>query len=369
MKRADMKKRSPSNRLRKLSLLIQLGRILNSTLDRQEVRKRALQAATQLMKAQAGSLLLLEGDSQRLHFDVALGEHEEVLKSMCLEVGEGIAGWVARSGKGVIVNSPDKDARFSARADGENGFRTRNVICVPLKVRNKTIGVLEALNKNGNKGFNRGDLSMFSSLADLVAIALDNARLYQELEEMFLETADSLSEAIEKRDPYTGGHTKRVTAYSLAVARRLHLGCDELKNVRIASVLHDIGKIGIEDKILRKREPLNAEELTIIKGHAMIGAEIMHPVRQLRGMIPGVKYHHEQVDGSGYPEGLTGDETPLVARIVAVADAYDAMTTDRPYRRALDKDRAVDELRKCSGTQLDGRVVDAFIEAYRNGEI
>ena len=362
-------KRLPGSRVERLTLLLQLGRILNSTLDHREVRRRAMEAATQLMKAEVGSLLLLDAKREHLYFEVALGEKEEALKTVTLNVGEGIAGWVAQKGEPLLVNSPDKDPRFFKGVDGKTGYKTRNMICVPVKTKGKVVGVLEAINKKGTRGFSKEDLSLFASLADLVAIALDNARLYQELEEMFFQTAESLSDAIEKRDPYTGGHTKRVTTYSLAIARHLLLKPDETKWLRLASVLHDVGKIGIEDQILRKQEPLSREEYNIIKHHSNIGAEIITHVRQLREIVPGVKYHHEQIDGGGYPEGLKGEQMPLLAKIVAVADTYDAMTTDRPYRKAKPKEVALGELKKCSGTQFDKNVVEAFVRAYQNGEI
>jgi HD-GYP domain-containing protein (c-di-GMP phosphodiesterase class II) len=143
----------------------------------------------------------------------------------------------------------------------------------------------------------------------------------------------------------------------------------EKKWVKITSVLHDIGKIGIEDGILKKPEQLSPEEFDIIKRHSNMGAEIIEHIRQLKEIIPGVKYHHEQVDGKGYPDGLRGKDIPILAKIVAVSDTYDAMTTDRPYRKAMDKEMAIDELKRCSGTQLDKEVVEAFIQAYQNGEI
>jgi HD-GYP domain-containing protein (c-di-GMP phosphodiesterase class II) len=356
-------------RVERLNLLLQLGRILNSTLDHREVRRRAMEAATHLMKAEVGSLLLLDGKRDHLYFEVALGEKEETVKTVTLKVGEGIAGWVAKNGEPLLVNAPDTDPRFFRGVDGKTGYKTRNIICVPVKTKGTVVGVLEAMNKKGTGGFNREDLSLFASLADLVAIALDNARLYQELEEMFIQTAESLSDAIEKRDPYTGGHTRRVTTYSLAIARHLCLRPDETKWLRFASVLHDVGKIGIEDRILRKEEPLSREEFNIIKHHSNIGAEIITHVRHLREIVPGVKYHHEQIDGRGYPEGLKGAEMPILAKIVAVADTYDAMTTDRPYRKARTKETAIEELKKCSGTQFDKDVVEAFIQACQNGEI
>jgi len=356
-------------RAEKLALLSQLSQILNSTLDPQEVRRRAMEAATRLMKAEVGSLLLVDEEKQQLYFEVALGDREDDIKKITLNLGEGIAGWVAQKGKPLIVNAPEKDPRFFRGVDERTEFKTRNLICVPLRVKEKVIGVLEAINKQKEEDFNQEDLSLFISLADQVAIALDNARLYQELEGMFFQTAESLADAIEKRDPYTGGHTQRVTIYSLIIATYLRLNPLEKKWLKIASVLHDIGKIGIEDHILRKPDQLSPEEFDAIKRHSDIGAEILEHIQQLRGIVPGVKYHHEQIDGRGYPDGLKGDGIPLLAKIVAVADTYDAMTTDRPYRKALKKEEAFEELKKCSGTQFDSEVVEAFIQAYQKGEI
>ncbi|MGZ3558497.1 MAG: HD domain-containing phosphohydrolase, partial [Thermodesulfobacteriota bacterium] len=324
------KLRQIEKKVERLALLSQLGQILNSTLDHKEIRRRAMQAATQLMKAEAGSLLLVDEGKRQLHFEVALSDREEDIKMIPLNFGEGIAGCVAQSGNPLIVNSPKKDHRFFKGVDERTDFKTRNIICVPVKVKEKIIGVLEAINKQERGGFNKGDLSLFISLADQVAIALDNSRLYQELEEMFFQTTDSLADAIEKRDPYTGGHTRRVTQYSLAISKYLQLKPLEKKWLKITSVLHDVGKVGIEDQILKKPEQLTPEEFEMIKRHCNIGVEIIEHVRQLRESIPGVKYHHEQLDGKGYPSGLKGDEIPVLAKIVAVADTFDAMTTNRP---------------------------------------
>jgi len=354
---------------KRLMLLSKLGRILNSTLDHQEVRRRAMEAATQLVKAEVGSLLLIDEEKKQLYFEVALGDKEEAVKTMTLGLGEGIAGWVAKNGSPLIVNTPENDSRFYRGVDERTAFKTRNIMCVPVTVKDRVIGVLEAINKKRGEKFDREDLSLFVSLADQVAIALDNARLYEELEEMFFQTAESLADAIEKRDPYTGGHTRRVTSYSLAIARHLQLKSSEKRCLKIAAVLHDVGKIGIEDHILRKPEALSSEEYKTIKQHANMGAEILEHIHQLKDIIPGVKYHHEQMNGSGYPDGLRGEEMPIIAKIVAVADTYDAMTTDRPYRKARSRTEALEELRRCSGVQFDRQVVEAFAKAYELGEI
>ena len=353
----------------RLALLSQLSQILNSTLDYKEIRRRAMEAATRLMKAEAGSLLLMNEEKSRLYFEVALGNREEDMKTISLNFGEGIAGWVAQHGKPLIVNSPERDRRFFKGVDERTEFKTRNIICVPVRVKEKIVGVLEAVNKQDGGKFNKEDLSLLTSLADQVAVALDNSRLYQELEEMFFQMADSFADAIEKRDPYTGGHTRRVTLYSEAIAKYLPLEPLQRKWLKITSVLHDIGKIGIEDYILKKPDRLNPEEFEVIKRHSEIGAKIVEHIRQLKEIIPGVKYHHEQVDGKGYPDGLMGEDIPPLARIVAVADTYDALTTDRPYRKAMGREAAVEEMKRCSGTQLDKEVVKAFIQAYEKGEI
>lgn len=368
-KQRGSKSKGIEDKAKRLVLLSKLGRILNSTLDHREVRRRAMEAATQLMKAGVASLLLIDEEKQQLYFEVALGDKEETVKKITLRAGEGIAGWVAKHGKPLIVNAPEKDSRFYKGVDERTEFKTRNIICVPVKVKDRVIGVLEAINKKHGENFDQNDLSLFVSLADQVAIALDNARLYEELEEMFFQTAESLADAIEKRDPYTGGHTQRVTSYSLAIARHLQLNSSDKRCLKIAAVLHDVGKIGIEDQILRKPEPLSPEEYNTIKRHANMGAEILEHIRQLRDIIPGVKYHHEQMNGRGYPDGLKGEEMPVIAKIVAVADTYDAMTTDRPYRKALSKEVAMEELRRCSGAQFDRQVVEAFVKAYESGEV
>ncbi len=354
---------------KQLMTLTVLSRILNSTLEHRTIRRRAMQAATELMKAEVGSLLLIDEETNRLYFEVALGDKEETVKTFHLKMGEGIAGWVAKHGEPLIVHDAQNDPRFFGEVDKKSKFITKNVICVPVKVKEKTIGVLEAINKLDGEAFSEEDLTIFQSLADQVAVALDNARLLAEIEGLFFQTAESLADAIEKRDPYTGGHTKRVTTYSIAIAEQLNMEPNEMRLLKLAAILHDIGKIGVEDRILRKPDKLSEEEYDQMKQHTLMGAEIIGHIRQLHGIIPGLKYHHEKIDGKGYPEGLADKHIPLIARIVAVADTFDAMTSDRPYRKALLKEEAFDELRRSCGTQLDEMLVDAFIKAFGIGKI
>lgn len=355
-------------KLSQLAILNEVGSLLNSTLDQTTVRHRAMEAITRLMGAETGSLLLVDDSRNELYFEVALGSRGRRVKEIRLRVGEGIAGWVAKHGKPLMIPDASKDERFSAKADEKSRFTTRDMICVPVKTKDKVIGVLQAINKVGGS-FTKDDLGLFLMFSNQVAIALDNARLYEEIRETFYATSGALVEAIEKRDPYTGGHTKRVLEYSLATGRQLGLEQKELEALRLSALLHDIGKIGIEDSILRKQAPLDMEEAAMMRRHPELGAEILGHVPQLKDIIPGMLCHHERVDGNGYPKGFKKRKIPLAARIISVADAFDAMTTTRPYRKGLPIQTALGEIRKHSGVQFDPEVVNAFLKAYRNGDI
>lgn len=185
----------------------------------------------------------------------------------------------------------------------------------------------------------------------------------EELKRAHLSMLVSFSLAVVKKTPGNCGHSMRVGDYSRLIAKRLGLKEEEAERIKAAALLHDIGKIGISDRILEKKEPLTAAERNIIRSHAQQGADILRPFKEFEALLPGVLHHHERYDGSGYPAGLAGDAIPLAARIIAVADTYDSISSDRPYRPAAGRDRAVAELAACSGTQFDPRVVAAFIEA------
>ncbi|MFQ5735914.1 MAG: HD domain-containing phosphohydrolase [Thermodesulfobacteriota bacterium] len=367
MERADLVNEL-DGRLKQFSTLNEVGNLLISTLDQTVVRHRAMEAITRLMHAETGSLLLVDREKNELYFEVALGEKGKRLKEVRLCIGEGIAGWVAKHGKPLIIHDVSKDLRFQGKMDRRSKFKTRDMVCVPVRIKGNTIGVLQAINRVGGS-FTAEDLKLFQMFSNQVAIALDNARLYEEILDTFYATSGALAEAIEKRDPYTGGHTRRVLGYCLAIAKYLKMTERSLEILKLSAVLHDIGKIGIEDRILRKGAPLDREEALAMQMHPQYGAEILKLIPQLKEIVPGMLYHHERVDGLGYPGKLQGDKIPLVARIIAVADTYDAMTTTRPYREGLPCEVALKELKKFSGVQFDEKVVKAFFKAYENGEI
>ena len=357
------------DRIGQFAVLQELGSLLTSTLDARVVRRRAMEAITKLMGAETGSLLLVDEDTGELWFEVALGEKGGRLKEVRLKAGEGIAGWVAGHGRAALVPDVTKDERFQGRFDRHSEFTTRNMACVPVMIRGRTIGVLQAINKLGGGVFTAEDLRVFALFSNHVAIALDNARLYEQLQSAFYATSAALAEAMEQRDPGTGGHTKRVLDYCLAIGQELKLTSREIEILKLTAVLHDIGKIGIEDRILKKEAALDEAEAAAMKRHPEVGVEILKHIPQLKDVIPGLLHHHERVDGLGYPGGGGDKGIPLVAKIISVADAYDAMTTARPYKKASAPEEALGELRKFSGIQFDGNVVNAFLKAYERGVI
>ena len=256
------------------------------------------------------------------------------------------------------------------------------MILLLLQLLIQLLGILILGSKKGNEKFAQDELDFFTALASDVAMAIRNAQLFSELEleldkkhRLFIHTTIALAAAIDAKDHYTRGHTARVTNLSLEIAKRFlqknkkELDIKFLEDVNIAGLLHDIGKIGIPESILNKQGPLNEEEKKCMHEHTLIGVTILQPIRELDQAILGVKYHHERYDGAGYPEGLKGEQIPLIALIISAADAFDAMITDRPYRRALSKKEAMEEIKRGSGGQFDPEVASLLLELYQEGRI
>jgi HD-GYP domain-containing protein (c-di-GMP phosphodiesterase class II) len=263
------------------------------------------------------------------------------------------------------------------------------VLCVPCYFKRDLLGILVLGEKINGENFSREEMGFFVTLANDAAMAIANAQLIENLQQrveeikelyvrehrIFIHTAIALAAAIDARDPYTHGHTERVTNYCLAIAKELD-GVPEVSSyknfketLQIAASLHDVGKIGIPDYILSKTGRLSPEEFEEIKKHSIIGATILHPIKELSDVAREVRYHQECFDGSGYPDGLAGNDIPLIARIIAVADAFDAMTTTRPYRKKKAVEETLQELKSKSGTQFDPIIVSAFLLAYQKGNI
>jgi putative nucleotidyltransferase with HDIG domain len=212
--------------------------------------------------------------------------------------------------------------------------------------------------------------SNFNDMAsNIEALVRKLKQALRQNQELFLETIRTLAAAIDAKDPYTRGHSERVSSYSMAISRHLGLNQEEVFRVHIAAILHDVGKLGVRESILNKPGGLSDEEFEVMRQHPSIGAQIMSPIRMLKDIIPGIRNHHETWDGTGYPDHLSAEEIPMVARIIGVADTFDAMTTTRPYQQAMTLDYVLQKMQSMSGSRFDPVVVEAFIAAVEAGDI
>jgi hypothetical protein len=234
------------------------------------------------------------------------------------------------------------------------------LLAVPLKARERLLGWIAAASLSQSKYFDEGQRKLLSIIASRAAASIENARLYEDLQSTFQQTIQSLACAIDKMDRYTAGHSERVARYAVVLAQRLGLGPDDIAIVRHSALMHDIGKIGC---VLNLNKPgrLTPQEYEAFKRHPVYGRDILEPIRFLKPVIPGVYSHHEYWNGRGYPQGLSGENIPAVARIIAIADTYDAMTTDRAYRPALPHEATIDEIERCAGSQFDPHAAHVFV--------
>ena len=356
-----------AEKVSQLSISAEIGLAVTSTLDPRDALEIVMKKTVKAVSCEIGSILLFDPENNLLTIEASHGIDEQIVKNTKLKVGERISGWVVQHGEPVMVNDVEKDPRFAKRSSEK--YYTKSLLSVPLKIRGETIGVLNVNNKKTKKGFTESDLSLLKGLASQVAVAIRNARLYRKVNEAYMNSIKALAAAIEEKDNYTRSHSENVTRYAVAIAEEMGLSIKQIEKVREAAQLHDLGKIGIHDYILNKPGKLTEEEWVEVKMHSLKGARILEPLSFLNGVIEIIKQHHERYDGKGYPNGQMGNEIHLGARIMAVADAYDAMTSERPYRKAMSREEAVEELKRENGKQFAPNVVEAFLRLFEGNKI
>ncbi|MBI5418696.1 MAG: HD domain-containing protein [Deltaproteobacteria bacterium] len=307
---------------------------------------------------EVGAIFLMPPGGKSLKVRVSAGLSEE-LKATVIPSGEGIVGWVASHGQ-LVTTSESMPWGRSGLSELEKSMPW--AIHVPMGTAGKTRGVISIGLREGQKEITGDDLLMIQNLATQVAVALENADLKAEMEKTYVETVSALAMAVEARDEYTRGHSKRVTEFSVEIARRMNLPAWFVKDLESAALLHDIGKIGIPDQILHNKGALPPDGVKFILGHSIVGENILKPVGSLARLCPIVRHHHERYDGKGYPDSLKGEEIPLGARILSVADSFDAMISARAYKPTRTREDAMSELIRCKGTQFDPQCVDVFID-------
>jgi putative nucleotidyltransferase with HDIG domain len=349
-----------------LEALMKIGRAINSSVGRRRVLEEVMDRLIELMHAERGFLMSRQSDGD-LKFEIARGLSQVNLEEDEFKVSMTVVRRVAETGGVILTTNAQEDPRF-ANQMSVMGYKLRSILCVPLKIKEKLIGVIYVDNKARIGTFRQEDLGLISAFADQAAVAIDNAQLIESLEASNEElqmayqlTLEGWVRALDLRDKETEGHTQRVTILTERLARMLGMIGDDLIHITRGALLHDIGKMAIPDSILLKPGELTEEERALIKRHPVYAYEMLSPIEFLRPALDIPYCHHEKWDGTGYPRGLKGEEIPFAARIFPVVDVYDALVSNRPYRKGLPIEEVKDIIKNDSGTHFDPRVVDVFL--------
>lgn len=345
--------------------IFKVNRTISSGIDLKKISSLIIRLTCELVHTDACLLYLLDENKKILTVNAGYGINEHFIKKMpALKVGEGICGRVVKAKKPLAIYDTDK---ISLNAQKElisnEGFES--LISVPVIFQDTVLGAITTYSKKPRHFF-KEEIEILRIFASQVAIAIRESRYYEDIHTNYFNTIHTLVLTIEARDPYTRGHTERVTKYALEVAHFIKMPRREREVLRYAGEVHDVGKISTPDFILNKPGPLNPTEMATVELHPVKGAEMLEPLEFLRPALPIVRHHHERYDGRGYPDGLKEEKIPLMSRILACADAFDAMTSERPYRkRKLSIEEALEEIKKNAGSQFDPHIASLFIKVIR----
>ena len=351
--------------LTSLLTIHEIGIVNAGQIKKEEFYQTVVESACELINSPRGSLMIHDEVADELRICASKNISKEVIENTRIKPGLGIAGRAFQTGETIFVTDPAQNTQYKDFIGKEEQMDP--FIAIPLKLKEKPFGVLNLHLSREKESFTDYDLKFLTLLAGETAITLENIKLYESLENFYLEMVQTLAHVIDAKDSYTGDHAGRARQKARRLAEELHMPAQMLRYVEYAALLHDIGKIGIDGAILSKPGKLTNEEYEEIKKHPAIGYQILSPIHFLGPVAQMVLYHQEWYNGMGYPEGLKGEEIPLGARIVATIDAWDAMRSDRPYRKALSVEIAEDQLVKGASRQFDPQVVQAFLSLEKAG--
>lgn len=346
------------------------GKILASGLNLNKLTDMAIDMFVELMRVEAGCLVLFNEKSLELSISSVKGSKQKhIQKESSIEIEKDVVKWIVDWRKPIQLSDIDElfIREFFGKMSEKIGFEI--ALFCPLIVKDKFVGLINLGEKEPKKPFSKKDARLLSSMSGHVTVAIENAKLYEGLLKSYLSTVSALAEAIETKDPYTRGHSERVSKYAAVIASGMNLPESEIERIRIAGILHDIGKIGVQEGILLKFAPLTDAEFGVIKDHPVVSARIIEKAEFPWEITSLARHHHERYGGNGYPDGLKGEDIPLGARILAVADTYEALLSDRPYRRGFPKEKVLEIIKDAAGTQLDPKIVPVFLDLVEKGEI
>lgn len=354
------------SRREQVQALAGVGSFINSSMGLENVLVEVMDALIVLMKAERGFLMLKNRDG-RLNVRIARDAAHRNLTEDAFGISMSVVGRVLEQDEAVLTFNAQKDPRFGTQTS-ITAHHLLSILCAPLKLKDELIGVIYVDNRAQAGIFKDDDLELIASFSNQAAVAIDNARLIdelqsknQELETAYQATLEGWVRALDMRDKETEGHTVRVTNLTEKLAKKMGIGSGELIHIRRGALLHDIGKMAIPDGILLKPGALDAEERALIEKHPVYAYEMLSPIKFLNPALDIPYCHHEKWDGSGYPRGLKGGGIPLAARIFSVVDVWDALVSNRPYRKALPPEDVKRRIRDDAGAHFDPHVVDAFL--------
>lgn len=362
----ECKNNSLETTISRLSALNKMGMALNSALDLESLFDTMIRRTIEAVGAEIGYILLYDFEHGTLKIGGAVGLFDLVKRESPppLHPG-GSTYWVIQKRQPLLIETTVNNGEFSPMSS--LGYTRTTLICAPLIVKDEIIGTITLANKGDGTTFDEQDLELLTTIAGQASVAINNVHLYEEQQGTYLSTMQALVSAVEASDPYTRGHSERVTRYAQILGRQLNLTSDSFKRLERAAILHDIGKIGIDVAVLHKEGVLSASDVSALQQHPLIGTKILEPIAFLGTVRKIIIQHHEHYDGRGYPFRVKGDDILLEARILAVVDTYDAMTSSRPYRKALTHEIALTEIKKYSGTQFDPYVANAMLTLCHDG--
>jgi putative nucleotidyltransferase with HDIG domain len=330
--------------------------------DIPEILQSGIAKFQELVKTEACSVFLVDENGFEFRHEISIPERFSALmeKELDAQIMSGTFGWIVNSGHPACVPT---------EVFGKDDHRRLSVMIAPLSNKERTLGAVSIVFEQDEDFIRQQTLKLLYILSGFFSLSLENAYLFEDLKKSYFDTIRAVANSVEARDAYTRGHSNRVAEISKIIAAEMGWGRRDLEMIDWGGVLHDLGKVGISDSILNKPGKLTDEEFAIMKSHPSIGAQIIGGIAFLEPLMPYIAQHHERYDGRGYPAGFKGEEIAIQGRLLAIADTYDAMTSDRPYRKGLAAQIADDEILECSGSQFDPVLVRAFEKAFKAGKI